>query len=243
MSSFPGRFVQRHGREVNRNLQHSPAQFQHRDPSRIFFQVPGPSSSCVPWSKTPPGAAAPRPIAGKPPSPSGRTTPWAPGMDIVFEATTHGPHARGPTLRRSRRRGRRKDSLPARVGSPLAGRVSHPLDDERSFMESSHPPFPFDQPRLVAPFGLYAADRSQRCSSSLIHIASADRIGLVAENSKLRWQLAIVLPQVQRPAIRKATGSSGSWAAWRQPRRCRVRKAPSVFGTGGHRARTFNLAA
>ena len=29
-------------------------------------------------------------------------------------------------------------SLPTRAGSPLAGRVSHPLDDERSFMESSH---------------------------------------------------------------------------------------------------------
>jgi hypothetical protein len=36
------------------------------------------------------------------------------------------------------------------VGSPLAGRVSHPLDDKRSFMESSHPPFPFDQQCLVA---------------------------------------------------------------------------------------------
>ena len=28
--------------------------------------------------------------------------------------------------------------LPARAGSPLAGRISHPLDDERSFMKSSH---------------------------------------------------------------------------------------------------------
>ncbi len=28
-------------------------------------------------------------------------------------------------------------SLPARTGSPLAGRVSHPLDDIRNFMESS----------------------------------------------------------------------------------------------------------
>ena len=38
----------------------------------------------------------------------------------------------------------------ARAGSPLAGRASHPLDDKRSFMESSHPPFPFDQQCLVA---------------------------------------------------------------------------------------------
>jgi hypothetical protein len=29
-------------------------------------------------------------------------------------------------------------SLPARAGSPLAGRVSHPLDDKANFMESSH---------------------------------------------------------------------------------------------------------
>jgi hypothetical protein len=28
-------------------------------------------------------------------------------------------------------------SLPARAGSPLAGRVSHPLDRKRNFMESS----------------------------------------------------------------------------------------------------------
>ena len=41
-------------------------------------------------------------------------------------------------------------SLPARAGSPLAGRVSHPLDDIRNFMESSHPPIPFDQQSLVA---------------------------------------------------------------------------------------------
>ncbi len=41
-------------------------------------------------------------------------------------------------------------SLPTRAGSPLAGRASHPLDDLRSFKEASHPPFPFDQPCLVA---------------------------------------------------------------------------------------------
>ena len=36
------------------------------------------------------------------------------------------------------------------VGSPLAGRDSHPLDDKRSFKETSHPPIPFDRHRLVA---------------------------------------------------------------------------------------------
>jgi hypothetical protein len=45
-------------------------------------------------------------------------------------------------------------SLPARAGSPLAGRDSHPLDDKRNFMESSHPPIPIDQQSLVALFFL-----------------------------------------------------------------------------------------
>ena len=40
--------------------------------------------------------------------------------------------------------------LPAWAGSPLAGRVSHPLDGTQSFMEASPPPIPFDQQSLVA---------------------------------------------------------------------------------------------
>ena len=47
--------------------------------------------------------------------------------------------------------------LPARAGSPLAGRDSHPLDNEPSFMEVSHPPIPFDPQGLVALFYLSAA--------------------------------------------------------------------------------------
>ena len=46
--------------------------------------------------------------------------------------------------------------LPARAGSPFAGRASHPLDDEQSFMKASQPPIPFDQPCLVALFFLSA---------------------------------------------------------------------------------------
>src|SRR6516165_9911110 len=46
--------------------------------------------------------------------------------------------------------------LPARAGSPLAGRDSHPLDNEPSFMEVSHPPIPFDPQGLVALFYLSA---------------------------------------------------------------------------------------
>jgi hypothetical protein len=57
---------------------------------------------------------------------------------IVFEATY-------PRLTRSRAYASptslprpSQGSLPARAGSPLAGWVSHPLDDKRSFMKSSH---------------------------------------------------------------------------------------------------------
>ena len=40
-------------------------------PQTPVSQVPGPSSSCVPWSKTPPGATAPRPLSVRSPSSSG----------------------------------------------------------------------------------------------------------------------------------------------------------------------------
>jgi len=35
-------------------------------------------------------------------------------------------------------------------GPPLAGRVSHPLDDKQNFMEDSRPPIPIDPQGLVA---------------------------------------------------------------------------------------------
>ena len=42
-------------------------------------------------------------------------------------------------------------SLPARAGSPLAGRVSHPLDSESKFHGViAVPPIPIDQQSLVA---------------------------------------------------------------------------------------------
>lgn len=53
---------------------------------RRVSQVPRPSSSCVPWSTTPPGAANPRPFSVWSPSPSGFPTPWAPGKVSSFEA-------------------------------------------------------------------------------------------------------------------------------------------------------------
>ena len=44
-------------------------------------------------------------------------------------------------------------SLPARAGSPLAGRNSHPLDDKSKFHGAiACPPIPIDQQGLVALF-------------------------------------------------------------------------------------------
>ena len=71
-------------------------------------QVPGPSSSCVPWSSTPPGATTPRPFSVRSLLPSGESIPWAPGNMFLSWLPTHGPLARVPTLRRIRYRLRRK---------------------------------------------------------------------------------------------------------------------------------------
>jgi hypothetical protein len=71
-------------------------------------QVSGPSSSSVPWSKTPPGAVHCSPMAQRPPWPSGCMKPWAPGMPSFRGCISHGPHARVPTHRRTRYRLRRK---------------------------------------------------------------------------------------------------------------------------------------
>ena len=52
-----------------------------------------------------------------------------------------------------------------RAGSPLAGRGSHPLDDEQGFMVSSHTPILLDQPCLVAPkAGIHGAATEHGCS-------------------------------------------------------------------------------
>ena len=102
-------------------------------------------------------------LAERPPSSSDKLKPWTPGMIPPFEANHPrptcsrayaSPIASPPTA---------QGSLPARAGSPLAGRVSHPLDDKRSFMETSQPPFLFDQPCLVAPISLDHFSRP-RCS-------------------------------------------------------------------------------
>ena len=60
-------------------------------------QVPGPSSSCVPCSTTPPGATAPRPLSVRSLLPSGCLTPWAPWKADSFR----GYMAHGPTRSRT----------------------------------------------------------------------------------------------------------------------------------------------
>ena len=108
-------------------------------------QVPGPSSSCVPWSKTPPGATAPRPLSVRSPSSSGEVKPWTPGKTNHFVATYPRPTRSRAYASPNPLPSPAQGSLPARAGSPLAGRVSHPLDDKTRFHEViaySTPPRP-----------------------------------------------------------------------------------------------------
>ena len=111
-------------------------------------QVPGPSSSCAPWSNTPPDTTPPCPYSSSRRNHGEVVVAFRENRtlgirdDIAFEAAV-------PRLTRSRAYaspislpGPAPGSLPARAGSPLAGRDSHPLDDKRSFMESSQPSIP-----------------------------------------------------------------------------------------------------
>ena len=123
-------------------------------------RVTGPSSSGVPWCNTPPDSTLPRPYfslrrsTDRSSSPSRKTERSASGTNIVFEATHPRPtrsraYASPASLPRPS-----PGSLPARAGSPLAGRDPHPLNDERNFMESSHssnPNRPAEPGRTVLP--------------------------------------------------------------------------------------------
>ena len=114
-------------------------------------QVPGPSSSYVPWSHTPPETLLASPAtrrgrcglhvmqpSGHPGSVevSGPQAPWP--ARSPADASPRPFLAPSPGWR------------PAWAGSPFAGRALHPLDDRQSFMQVSYPPMPFDQPCLVA---------------------------------------------------------------------------------------------
>ena len=91
--------------DISTPAPHKPA--LSRGETRVS-QVPGPSSSCVPWSSTPPGATTPRPFSVRSLLPSGESIPWAPGNMFLSWLPTHGPLARVPTLRRIRYRLRRQ---------------------------------------------------------------------------------------------------------------------------------------
>ena len=113
-------------------------------------QVPGPSSSCVPWSTTPPGAYRPSPI-----SRCGRCCLQASqylGHPETYFFRGYLPTAHSLACLRFAESVTVSVARLAtgRAGSPLAGRVSHPLDDKQGFMKSSHTPILLDQPCLVA---------------------------------------------------------------------------------------------
>ena len=79
--------------------------------------------------------------------------------DIAFEATTPRPTRSRAYASPTPLPGPSQGSLPARAGSPLAGRDSHPLDDRSKFHGViAIPPFPFDQQSLVALFFLRARE-------------------------------------------------------------------------------------
>ena len=80
-----------------------------------------------------------------------RSGPLLPSRAPAFSASgtclISWPHSPGPTLLRAYASTPALPltlqgiSLPARAGSPLAGRASHPLDDKWNFMKSSHSSF------------------------------------------------------------------------------------------------------
>ena len=112
-------------------------------------QVPGPSSSCVPWSSTPPGATTPRPSRGEVAVAFRRSQYLGHPETYFFRGYLPTAHslaclrfAESVTVSGAR-------LATGRAGSPFAGRVSHPLDDKQGFMKSSHTPFPLDQPCLT----------------------------------------------------------------------------------------------
>ncbi len=121
-------------------------------------QVTGPSSSCVPWSNTPPDTPLSSPTSRR--GRCGLQVIQHPGHPGSVEVS--GPHAPWPTRLHASASPRpflapSQGLLPARAGSPFAGQGSHLLDDTQSFMESLPPPIPFDPQGLVALNFLYVA--------------------------------------------------------------------------------------
>src|SRR5262245_55514816 len=71
--------------------------------------------------------------------PSGKPGPSASGKTLSFGAACPWPTCSHAYASPTPFLGSSQGLLPAQAGSPLAGRVLHPLDDRRSFMKLSHP--------------------------------------------------------------------------------------------------------
>jgi hypothetical protein len=100
---------------------------------------------------------SPTSLSRRPPSPSGRTKPWASETNTVFVAAFPRP-TRSRTYASPVASPRpSQGSLPVGAALPFSGRVSHPLDDKPNFMSSSHLSLLSDQPFLVALFSLHSS--------------------------------------------------------------------------------------
>ncbi len=114
-------------------------------------QVPGPSSFVRAVVQDPAGCDSSSPVLhGEAPVAFRLFDTLGTRNDMIFVATYPRPTRSRAYASPVPLPAPSQGSLPARAASPLAGRDLHPQDDERSFMEASHPPFLFDQPCLVA---------------------------------------------------------------------------------------------
>ena len=191
--------------------------------------MPGPSSSCVPWSKTPPGATAPRPLSVRSPSSSGEVKPWTPGKTNHFVATYPRPTRSRAYASPNPLPSPAQGSLPARAGSPLAGRVSHPLDDQQGFMKSSHTPLLLDQPCLVALLPGFQLSESPRMAAGY-HYGVKLRITPTGLSPASAAASLAALPPPALPGFLSTMGLSATptgpacpsrASGWRVPRRRR----------------------
>jgi len=143
-------------------------------------QIPGSSSSCVPWSYTPPDADFPRLLPIAKTAVAFRKFRPLGSRNAQFSR----PHSPRPTRSRAYASPAAsprpsQGSLPAGAAYPFAGQASHPLDDNPNFMSSSHHPFPSDQPVLVALKGM--------SSSQFRFIMRKAPDGMLALDGYARW--------------------------------------------------------
>jgi len=101
-------------------------------------RVTGPSSSCAPWSNTPPDMSSPCPTSLEKIWRGHRRfqeqrDPQHPGRENFRGRNPTAHTARVPDASPVPLPTPSQGSLPAQAGSPLAGRDSHPLDDESKF--------------------------------------------------------------------------------------------------------------